>query len=58
MNGIKQRGFMGSKKYDSLDKKIEGLKKQKEEVIDLFNRILVAIEAYEVLKQEQNEKTN
>ena len=54
MNGIKQRGFMGSKKYDSLDKKIEGLKKQKEEVRDLFNRILGAIEAYEVLKQEQN----
>ena len=45
---------MGSKKYDSLDKKIEGLKKQKEEVRDLFNRILGAIEAYEVLKQEQN----
>lgn len=49
---------MGSKKKLTLDERIEDLKKQQEEHRIAFFKLQGAIEGYEALKQENNEKTD
>ena len=49
---------MAKKDKKTLDERLEGLKKQKEEVRDLFNRILGAIEVLELIKKDDDEKAN
>ena len=47
-----------AKKKQTLDQRIYDLKKQREEVRDLFNRILGAIEILENIKNEEDEKAD
>lgn len=47
-----------SKKNIDLDSKIEDLKKQQEEYRIAYFKIQGAIEAYEALRQDKNEKTD
>ena len=49
---------MTKEEIQSFDKKLKELKQQREEVRDLFNRILGAIEILENIKKEQDEKTD
>jgi hypothetical protein len=49
---------MGSKKKLTLDERIEDLKRQQEEHRIAFFKLQGAIEGYEALKQEKNEKTD
>ena len=49
---------MAKKDKKTLNERLEGLKKQKEEVRDLFNRILGAIEVLELIKKDDDEKAN
>ena len=47
-----------AKKKQTLDQRIDDLKKQREEVRDLFNRILGAFEILENIKNEEDEKAD
>ena len=49
---------MTKDEIQSFDKRLEELKKQREEVRDFFNRILGAIEVLEAIKKEKDEKAN
>ena len=46
------------KTKQTIDDRISSLKKQKEEIRDLFNRILGAIEVLETIKKDDDEKTD
>ena len=49
---------MGEKKQDKLDQKITDLRKQQEEIKNLFFRIQGRIEQLEEIKGENDEKTD